>query len=84
MDNENQNYIKVNLIPSIISSNYKINDEYKGAIYCYYCHGEGTIKSKPCTICVLRTGNCPICKNTGLNLFKSNKICKCIWGKDRE
>ena len=85
MINENQNYIKVSLIPSVISSKFEIKAQYKGAVDCYYCQGVGIIKSnKPCNICVLRTGNCPICKNTGLNLIKSNKICKCIWGKDRE
>jgi len=84
MINENQNYIIVNFIPSVISSNFQIKAEYKGAVDCDYCHGDGIIKSnKPCTICVLRTGNCQIFKNTGLNLIKPNKICKSIWGKDR-
>ncbi len=92
-DESNFNFIKtsfhvnsspsiiVSLIPSVASSSLSRIEEYRGLIGCRDCNGDGVLKSgKACRICVRRTGNCNVCKNTGVILNIPGKKCKCIWG----
>ncbi len=76
--------ITIDLIPSVAASSLNRIEIYRGLDGCHECYGEGVLKSgKACKLCVKRTGNCNVCKNTGIILNVPGKKCKCIWGNDR-
>jgi RecJ-like exonuclease len=74
----------INLIPSVVASSLSRTEVYSGIKNCLWCHGRGFIeRHKACKRCVSRTGNCTVCKNTGMIVDVPGEKCKCMWGKDR-
>lgn len=77
--------IQLDFIPSRIELTINRDEIFKGLPGCKHCEGTGVLgKHRPCTKCVERSGNCNICKNTGLIIAMPSKKCKCIWGHDRK
>jgi hypothetical protein len=71
--------------PSSVSLMLNRDVAYKGLPDCMKCKGAGILEhNKPCKYCVRRTGNCPVCRNTGMSALVIGKKCTCIWGKDRK
>jgi len=63
---------------------------FYGVPGCQYCGGEGKIltmerkKFKACRDCVIATGNCICCQNTGLRMDDTTKKCNCKFGKEEK
>ena len=83
-NNSKDKMITLTLTPSIPASSLNLTESYKGVESCNKCKGRGYITHhRTCKSCVRKTGNCNVCKNTGMIIDLPGKKCKCIWAKDR-
>jgi hypothetical protein len=74
----------VNLPFLTTESSPQTQNVYRGLPDCTRCTGSGILNSgKSCERCVKATGNCAVCKNTGLILSDTNLKCNCLHGKHR-